>query len=397
MIINDKHNRNNPLYSEDLQSLVDVLLEKDQDARPSINDLLELTFVKSHVKKYSPSNKFIKNKHFLYTNNLHIEIEDQTPNSSTISKFNSKNFNNDTNSEIDKKELEILKKNLISSPISNFSKGKSEGMNNTLNKNRRISVMVASSSKIVNSIQGFGSSANMPLYDKLYRSNVRPKSNICINNLNSNISSYEGEINLNNDNCSIYKNSKNQFKSSSQNRIKTTHSYYNLTKSGMNNNIQKIDIDLISCHSPDSRKIDNESVEKFDISIINMGFIKDNSSYEKKVKLRQKYKEEISLNENVMKKISSHECQEISPIPSYQNKYSLLQPLSDKIGNDKLNQMLEAIDKSESPFEFINNVDLVTSFCGTENKDFTIDILKSLITSIKTPSNGSTSTQYSFH
>ena len=98
-----------------------------------------------------------------------------------------------------------------------------------------------------------------------------------------------------------------------------------------------------------------------------------------------------------MKKISSHECQEISPIPSYQNKYSLLQPLSDKIGNDKLNQMLEAIDKSESPFEFINNVDLVTSFCGTENKDFTIDILKSLITSIKTPSNGSTSTQYSFH
>ncbi len=128
-----------------------------------------------------------------------------------------------------------------------------------------------------------------------------------------------------------------------------------------------------------------------------MGFIKDNSSYEKKVKLRQKYKEEISLNENVMKKISSHECQEISPIPSYQNKYSLLQPLSDKIGNDKLNQILEAIDKSESPFEFINNVDLVTSFCGTENKDFTIDILKSLITSIKTPSNGSTSTQYSFH
>lgn len=395
IIINDKHNRNNPIYSEDLQNLVDILLEKDQDSRPSINELLEFPFVKTHLKKCSPTNNLYKNKHFNYKNNLHIEIEDQTPKSSNISKFNSRIFNNDTNSEIEKKELEILKKNLISSPLSNLSKEICDDLNQTHLKTKKISIRVTSSLKDVSPTKIFKSNTNLPLYDKIYRSNNRTKSNNCVHNMNSNISSYEGEINLNNDNCSIYKN---QFKSSSQNRIRTTNSYYNLTKSGMNNNIQKIDIDLTSCQSPESKQNKKkECIEKFGISVINIGFIKDNSSYEKKVKLKNKYKEEISLNENLMKNISSHENQDTSSINLYENRNSLLQHLSDKIGRDKLNQLIDAIEKSECPFEFINNVDLVKSFCGSEHHDFTIDIMKSIITSIKTPSNGSTSTQYSFH
>ena len=60
-IINDKHKRNNNVYSEDLQSLIDVLLEKDPDKRPSITDVLQLPFVKSHYKKLSRTNNLIKN------------------------------------------------------------------------------------------------------------------------------------------------------------------------------------------------------------------------------------------------------------------------------------------------------------------------------------------------
>ena len=202
-IINDKHKRNNNVYSEDLQSLIDVLLEKDPDKRPSITDVLQLPFVKSHYKKLSRTNNLIKNKNFLYKCNLQIEIDDLAPKFSNDYKFQSKMLLAESNYEIENKELENLKKNLIaSSPLSNISK---EIRYDTC---AQISPVKNESPSLFGdrNQKNYTSNVNLLRFDKKCRNYLRTKSINEIKNLNYNVNSYEGEINFNNDNCSIYKN-----------------------------------------------------------------------------------------------------------------------------------------------------------------------------------------------
>lgn len=40
-------------YSSDLRLLVDALLQKDPDARPSMAELMDLIFVRTHLKAYA--------------------------------------------------------------------------------------------------------------------------------------------------------------------------------------------------------------------------------------------------------------------------------------------------------------------------------------------------------
>lgn len=51
-IINNKQSSIPKKYSEDLRQLIDILLEKNPNVRPSINEVAELAIVKKNIAKY---------------------------------------------------------------------------------------------------------------------------------------------------------------------------------------------------------------------------------------------------------------------------------------------------------------------------------------------------------
>ena len=81
---------------------------------------------------------------------------------------------------------------------------------------------------------------------------------------------------------------------------------------------------------------------------------------------------------------------------SYQSKDSLMDLLQKEIGIEKLNLFMESLNQSESHLEFCNNSEKITNICGLESLEITIQILKQILSSYNTPSNVSTSTQFSF-
>ena len=358
-IINHKHQRNNSIYSDDLQYLIDLLLEKNPEMRPSIAELLDLPFVKSHMKKSSPTHyNFIKYKSFMNKNTLQIEIEDTAPKSSNdwgkLLNHPTKLLSPDFNSEIEKKELEELKKNLIaSSPLSNISKATHEEsciLVSPENNTKSSSFQLNRNIKFVN---------KSVLFTKKLRSNLRTKSNNAIKNLNSKINSYEGEINLNNDNCSFYMNKSHKLKSNKKIPCASPISYYTLIKPKQNNYQMNVDL------------------------------IQDNFLYERKEKPLSKFKTVDVVIEDL-----AGICNDFSVV-AFQSRESLMCLLRKKIGSTKYNILMEALDRSESSTDFLIS-ERVAEICGQENKLYCLEILRHIVSFIKSPSNCSISTQNTF-
>jgi hypothetical protein len=99
-------------YSEDLRKLVELLLQKDPNQRPNINDILSFNFVAEKMKLYnciiSPQNEIKKN----FSSKGMMSQSNSNTNSNSTLNSNSTNYNSNSNN---------VNFNSISSPVNNLN------------------------------------------------------------------------------------------------------------------------------------------------------------------------------------------------------------------------------------------------------------------------------------
>ena len=122
---------------------------------------------------------------------------------------------------------------------------------------------------------------------------------------------------------------------------------------------------------------------------MNVDLIQDNFLYERKEKPLSKFKTVDVVIEDL-----AGICNDFSVV-AFQSRESLMCLLRKKIGSTKYNILMEALDRSESSTDFLIS-ERVAEICGQENKLYCLEILRHIVSFIKSPSNCSISTQNTF-